>query len=203
MVRANQSLPEGAIAEFVESKRAWISKTLKFNEAYRRLYSPKKFMHGEKFLYLGKEFSLHLEKGKNKKTELKEGAVLIMLPDFIKNPTNYIQSKLVYWYKSQSNKVLNERVDLYSRMLDVQAQNMRIRTLKRAWANCSRHGVLTFSWRLIMAPLHIIDYVVVHELAHRIHHNHSPRFWRQVEKIIPDYKVCKKWLRENESRFWW
>ena len=203
VVRANQSFPEGEIAKFVESKRAWISKTLKFNDAYRRSYTPKKFINGEKFLYLGKEFFLRLEKGKNKKSELNEGTVLIMLPDFIKTPNDYIQGKLVQWYKSQSHKILNKRVILYAQMLNVKLKNLKIRTLKRAWANCSRLGVLTFSWRLIMAPLHIIDYVIVHELAHRIHHNHSVRFWKQVEKIIPEYKVCKKWLRANEGRFRW
>jgi len=203
VVRANQSLPEKEIAKFIESKRSWISKTLKINDAYRRLYTPKKFISGEKFLYLGKEFSLRIERGKNKKTEFNNGTVWVVLPDFIKNPSDYIQGKLVQWYRSQSKKILNERVILYSQMLNVDAKNVKIRTLKRTWANCSVQGVLTFSWRLIMTPLHIIDYVVVHELAHRIHHNHSARFWKQVEKIIPEYKVYKKWLRANESRFRW
>ncbi|MCG2712218.1 MAG: M48 family metallopeptidase [Candidatus Omnitrophica bacterium] len=203
VVRANQSLADGEIAKFVESKKAWIGKTLKINDVYLRSYIPKKFVSGEKFLYLGKEFCLRLEKGKRNKAELNEGTVLIMLPDFVKTPKEFIIGKLMQWYKSQSHEILNKRVILYSQILNVESGNVKIRTLKRTWANCSHHGVLTFSWRLIMAPLRIIDYVVVHELAHRIHHNHSGRFWKQVEKIIPQYKVCKKWLRENENSFRW
>ncbi len=202
-VRANQTIPEKEIVKFVESKKAWISKTLKINDAYRSLYAPKKFIHGEKFFYLGKQLSLSLEKGKSKKIKLTDGKVLVLLPDFIKDPAAYVEDRLVQWYRSQAYKILKERVDLYSRLLEVEPTNVKIRTLKRTWANCSRLGVLTFSWRLIMAPLHIIDYVVVHELAHRIHYNHSAGFWKQVEKIIPGYKACKKWLKANESSFWW
>ncbi|MCK4995203.1 MAG: M48 family metallopeptidase [Candidatus Omnitrophica bacterium] len=203
VVRANQTLPDGAIAEFVESKRAWISKTLKFNDTYLSLYIPKKFIDGENFLYLGGEFTLRIERGKSETAVLIDSMVLVMLPNFIKTPFDYIQGKLVQWYTAQSYMILKERVGVYSRILNVEARSMKIRTLKRTWANCSRLGVLTFSWRLIMAPLTIIDYVVVHELAHRIHHNHSARFWKQVEKVIPDYKVCKKWLRENGRDFHW
>lgn len=203
VVRANQSIAEKEIAVFVESKRAWIRKTFKINDVYRSSYIAKQFINGENFLFLGEEFSLQLEKGKNKKPRSNEGTVFIMLPEFIKTPSDYIKGKLVQWYKYQSQVILQERVDLYRRILDVEAKKIKIRTLKRTWANCSHLGVLTFSWRLIMAPLHIIDYVVVHELAHRIHHNHSRRFWKKVEKTIPEYKVCKKWLRENEGRLRW
>ncbi|MFH1093552.1 MAG: SprT family zinc-dependent metalloprotease [Candidatus Omnitrophota bacterium] len=203
VVRANQSLPKQEIAKFVDSKRAWISKTLKFNDACLMAYTPKKFINKERFLYIGKELSLRLKRGKNKKTEFNEDTVLIMLPDFIKTSEDYIQNKLVKWYKHQSHEILSERIKVYSQMLNVEAKDVKIRTLKRTWANCSRLGVITFSWRLIMAPLYIIDYVVVHELAHRMHHNHSLKFWKQVEKIIPGYKVCKKWLRENEVCFRW
>lgn len=202
VVRANQSLPERAIAEFVESKRAWISKTLKFNDAQIKSYIPKRFVCGEKFLYLGKEITLLL-KGKNKETVLTGDIILIRFPDFIKDPTRYIQTKLEQWYKAKSLEIIYERINLYSCLLNVQVENVKIRSLKRTWANCSRKGVLTFSWRLIMAPLNIIDYVVVHELAHRLHHNHSSRFWNEVERIIPEYRDCKRWLRQQERSFRW
>ncbi len=203
VVRANQSMPDKAIVKFIESKRDWISKTLNFNNACLSLYTPKQFICGEKFMYLGEDFSLLIERGKNRKPELKEGIFVIRIPKHIKNSVDYGRDKLVQWYRTQSYQILNERVDLYRRILNVQIKNIKIRSLKSTWANCSCLGVLTFSWRLIMAPLNIVDYVVVHELAHRLQHNHSARFWKQVEKTIPEYKACKKWLRDNERRFRW
>ena len=66
----------------------------------------------------------------------------------------------------------------------------------KRWGSCSSKGNLNFAWRLVMAPIDIIDYVVVHELSHIVHRNHSKRFWEQVETIFPDYKIKRKWLKE-------
>ena len=203
VVRANHSLTEKDIADFVQSKRSWISKTVNFNKAILSLYKPKKFADGEKFLYLGKEVTLRVEGGKSDPAELIDNIVLILLPAHVKNPEDYVQNRLMRWYVSQSKKILDERISFYSRTLNVRARKVKIRTLKSTWANCSPQGVLTFSWRLLMAPLNIIDYVVIHELAHRLHHNHSLRFWKQVENVMPEYRVCRKWLRDNESSFRW
>ncbi|MFH1781264.1 MAG: M48 family metallopeptidase, partial [Patescibacteria group bacterium] len=71
---------------------------------------------------------------------------------------------------------------------------------KKRWGSCSSRGSIYFNWRVIMAPPLVIDYIIVHEMSHLIHRNHSPKFWKQVELILPDYKVRKKWLRDHGDR---
>ena len=114
-----------------------------------------------------------------------------------------MSKKVVEWYKIAAYKKLLERVSFYERVIKVSISDLQIKTLKRTWGTCSKKGVVIFNWKLIMAPLYIVDYVVVHELCHLIHLNHSNLFWEQVKKVIPRYKQYKKWLtvHENELRF--
>ena len=203
VVKTNRSLSDEKIADFVNSKRNWISRIVKLHEAHLKAYKPKKFIDGEKFLYLGKEIILCVKPGECPDIRFQDNRIFINLPRRTKSANDFIKNKLIDWYKIQSIKILKLRLERYYEKLNVKATNIKIRTLKRTWASCSRQGVLTFSWKLIMAPLFIVDYVVVHELAHRIHHNHSSRFWKQVGEVIPEYKACKRWLRANENRFRW
>jgi predicted metal-dependent hydrolase len=68
----------------------------------------------------------------------------------------------------------------------------------RRWGSCSKTGNIQYNWRVIIAPHHIVDYVVVHELCHLVYHNHSDKFWRSVERALPEYRQDKEWLRLNE-----
>lgn len=75
--------------------------------------------------------------------------------------------------------------------------SVKVKSYKSSWGSCSRSGDISFHWAIIMAPHYIVDYVVVHELCHMIHHNHSPAFWQQVEKVLPNYSECRGWLKVN------
>ena len=90
-----------------------------------------------------------------------------------------------------------DRVDYYCKKMDVQVGRITIRNQKTRWGSCSAKGNLNFNCLLMKAPPEVLDYVVVHELCHRLEMNHSPRFWAQVERVLPDYKVSRKWLREH------
>jgi len=103
------------------------------------------------------------------------------------------------WYRQNVRQILHERVKLYSQQYGFQYQSIRITSARSRWGSCSASGSLNFSWRLIMAPLGVVDYVVIHELVHTVVHNHSKRFWKKVESILPDYKERRKWLRKNGS----
>jgi predicted metal-dependent hydrolase len=104
-------------------------------------------------------------------------------------------------YKKEALRIMKERVSYYAKQTGWHPVDIKITNTRSRWASCSPRGVLRFSWRLVHAPLHIIDYVVVHELAHLVHKNHSATFWRAVENIIPEYREKRKWLRENKT-FW-
>lgn len=103
--------------------------------------------------------------------------------------------KLTYLAK----KVIPEKVCYYARLMGVDYGRISIRKQRSRWGSCSREGNLNFNCLLMMAPPEVLDYVVVHELSHRLEMNHSARFWAQVEKVLPNYRVPRKWLKEHGS----
>lgn len=107
----------------------------------------------------------------------------------------------VLWYKRKAREYFRERVDFFSRMLKLQPGSLKITSARSRWGSCSEDNNLAFSFRLIMAPAAVIDYVVVHELMHIREKNHSPGFWRQVASVMPQYKLHRRWLKDNNSKF--
>lgn len=100
-------------------------------------------------------------------------------------------------YRKQAGQEFAKKAKQYAAQMQVTYGKITVRDQKTRWGSCSARGNLNFNWRLILAPEEILDYVVVHELAHRIEMNHSERFWNQVERILPDYKSRRRWLKEN------
>lgn len=100
-------------------------------------------------------------------------------------------------YRSLARECITRRASYYATQLGVTYSSIRIAEQKTRWGSCSSRGTLSFHWRLILAPPAVMDYVVVHEVCHLIHLDHSPDFWAEVESLMPDYKVYKTWLRKN------
>lgn len=111
------------------------------------------------------------------------------------------QAVLTRWYRKQAQTYMSERVDHFSEKHGLQYKEIRITSAITRWGSCSGRNNLNFPWRLLMAPQEVIDYVVVHELAHTVHKNHSPRFWNLVESIMPDWKVHRGHLKEEGWRY--
>ena len=100
-------------------------------------------------------------------------------------------------YRQAAKEYIPRRVDYYAQHLGVTYERIRIAEQKTRWGSCSSKGTLSFNWKLMLAPPKVLDYVVVHELCHLKEMNHSSRFWKLVEEIIPDYKEYRKWLKDN------
>lgn len=99
-----------------------------------------------------------------------------------------------------AKKIIPEKVAYYSRVMGVPYGRISIRKQKSRWGSCSREGNLSFNCLLVMTPPEVLDYVVVHELSHRLEMNHSQRFWREVGRILPDYNKARMWLKENGNQ---
>ena len=102
----------------------------------------------------------------------------------------------VTWYKEQAVRTIRDRLQFYSQTMRLSPRRERISSARHQWGGCSSRNTLSFSWRLMMAPLSVIDYIVVHELGHIKEKNHSPRFWKIVETTLPDYRTRRDWLKK-------
>ena len=156
--------------------------------------TPRQYVDGECFLYLGKEITLRIVPD-GKSALVMDGVLKLTKP-----AQPQALSVFETWYKKQARKVITERVQFYARKYGFKVAKIRISSARTRWGSYSSKGTLSFTWRLVMAPLEIIDYVVVHELCHSKELNHSKAFWAQVESILPYYKRRRKWLKENGAK---
>lgn len=104
------------------------------------------------------------------------------------------------WYRKQASSLIKDKLETLAKQHNFKFKSIKIGNAKSRWGSCSGKNNLSFSLRLIMAPISVIDYVIVHELCHTIHHNHSKNFWNQVSKFCPNYKEEKIWLKQNGHR---
>ncbi|MBC7195216.1 MAG: M48 family metallopeptidase, partial [Caldisericia bacterium] len=110
---------------------------------------------------------------------------------------NKAREIFIKFYKNRAIEIISQRVDYYSKMNSFKYNKIKINSATKRWGSCTSKGNLNFSYRLIMAPIEIIDYVVVHELVHLVDKTHSKSFYEKISKILPDYKKRKNWLNEN------
>jgi len=189
-VRAPRRMKQADIDRAVQSKRDWINKKLKQfagivleQNAFLLHYGDTVQYRGGQVLIaaeIGCRFGLHGEK--------------IILPDGL--TPEQIKSACVRFYQQQAKTVLTQKVTVFADCMGACPAAVKISNAKGRWGSCSNKKSINFSWRLMMADDAVIDYIVVHELAHLKEMNHSPRFWAIVEQTMPDYKNRQKELRK-------
>ena len=191
VVRAPLKAPVATIDEFVQKQQGWIRK--KVAEMKER---PQALVHvyeeGEIFWFLGRSYPLHIvdDTGAGVQRTDRLFVSRTIEPD--------IRSAIRRWYMAEAAKEIHSRCMWFSMMTGCSPASVRITDARQRWGSCTHKGGLNFSWRLIQAPLEIVDYVIAHELVHLRQPDHSPKFWAKVEALMPDYKRRREWLRENE-----
>lgn len=194
IIRAPYLTSAAQIERLVNQKEPWIRR--KQELAYQRNLEAqiKKFVPGEEFLYLGETYPLTIEANRDQAIVL--GEQFIMAEYVIENAKHAFKD----WYKSQARQVIRERVNTYARQNGFVYTQFRITSAKTRWGSCGPKGSLNFSYRLVMAPLEIIDYVVCHELVHLKVKDHSKNFWKELAHLMPDYQTRRQWLKDNGHR---
>ena len=191
--------PMKEINRFIEEKQNWISKALQKHSPALPQNKEKEYVTGEVFYYLGQPYPLeaYFEPLEN------TGVIFWKNGFFLNCPANIEMRRYYFkqWYKKKAREYLNDRVAHFSRELNLQPQGIRITSAKQRWGSCSEDNSLAFSFRLMVSPPEVIDYVVVHELIHIRQKNHSSKFWNLVIKSVPDYKTHRRWLRDNTHKF--
>lgn len=204
MVRAPKFIPEKNIRKFILDNREWINKHYKEMEE-NKLKNPMPtydnlYVNGAKLPLLNEKFVL-LEIKKGEKKSRTKVYYTTQIPKLIvvtaSCDANDIRECVVSWYRHYSKEVIEEKVAYYAKNMQVSFGQISIRDQKSRWGSCSAKKNLNFNWRLVMMPEVVLDYVVIHELAHLKQLNHSPAFWREVEKVLPDYRIRKEWLKSH------
>ena len=190
IVRAPKRISDQKIQDFINEKENWITKNQSVIKARAEDTAKDKNM----LLYLGTLFPLKTDNDA-KKISFNGEEFLAGLQN--KEKTN---KSLKTWYKNKFKEVAVPRLFYFAEKHNLQVNQVRIKEQKTLWGSCSSRNNINLNFLLIMAPLKVIDYVIIHELAHTIHKNHSVNFWNAVEEIMPNYKEAKRWLKENGYR---
>lgn len=195
VVRAPRNIPKEAADKFVREHADWIEGKRAEMERRKKEAPDKKFVDGEKFLFLGSEFPLRLEPGLPEifSFNKKDGFAIA---------TECANKRGVFeaWYNYRASEIIPARLIGFIQQIGAYPRRVRIGDAKTRWGSCGATGNLNFSWRLVMAPIEVIDYVAAHEAAHLAELNHSPKFWRIVEQLVPNHRHHRAWLKNNGHR---
>ncbi|MEH7093696.1 M48 family metallopeptidase [Neobacillus vireti] len=193
-VQAPKGIPDERVLRLLEEKWELIQQKLK--EMQDRLEGPQKklYEHGESFLYLGNNYPVEIHEN----NQIAQDYVVFegeKLRIYVKKMENeHLKQALKRFYYKQCKALVEKSINSYQSHFKTKPRSIRITDSKTTWGTCDSRQQLTFNWRLAMAPLEVIDYVVVHEMCHMVHLNHDRSFWRLVGKIMPDYKEKENWL---------
>jgi len=193
VVHAPVSASAAAIERIVESKRQWIHEKINHQQKYKSLPHPpgKELVNGESALYLGRQYRIELVESGLEEIRF---AQRFMIPS---RQTGRKKSVMHDWYVARAKEKILPRVKRHSKQLGVEYNGARIVDNRYRWGSCTVKDNVNFNWRLIKAPMFVIDYVIVHELAHLIEGNHTPRFWNIVRAQTPKMEKARTWLSEN------
>ena len=192
VIRAPHKAPLETIHKFVREKMLWILKKQRFIRENCKAPVEKQFIEGESFLYLGQQYKLSIIKEASEPLVF-NGREFLLWEKYL----SAAREVFVWWYKKEAYNLIGRRVNFYANIAGLKYKGLKITSGKRRLGTCSLKGAINFSWRLMMTPMEVVDYVVVHELAHLREHNHSKRFWRNVQLLYPNYKQAKIWLKTN------
>jgi predicted metal-dependent hydrolase len=183
-----------SIEHFLQKKRKWILNKL---EEYRLFQSKLTTRPHNNVTYLGRTLKLIELRGSQECAQVGLDPDKIIVSASTKEGINQV---LKAWYFQEARELITHKVAVFSDLIGVKYNKLTVKSVRTRWGSCSRLGNLNFSWKLIMFPEMVIDYVIVHELCHLKRMDHSPTFWKLVQKYCPDCFQHRKWLKDNELK---
>ncbi len=197
IISAPYFTPVREINSFVHQKQDWIEKTIKKKSRASLSRREKEFVTGEEYYYLGESYPLETFC----EPQEKQGLLLWNQRFYLNAPEDKEIRKnyFVLWYKQKALEYISERVKFFQKQFNLLARGVRISSARQRWGSCSPENKLAFSFRLVMMPPEVIDYVIVHELMHIREKNHSSRFWKLVAAAMHDYKNHQRNLRKHSE----
>ncbi|MFS8185623.1 M48 family metallopeptidase [Rossellomorea marisflavi] len=191
IVRAPEGVSEEKIDFIIKSKRQWILDKVNHEQKYPVKLEPKEFVSGETIMYLGRNYQLLVVDEEIEGIEFNQRFLIS------RSNQKEAYSLLKDWYMDRAKIKIEPKVKSYAQNLGVNYKEVKISDMKYRWGSCTPNNNVIFNWRLIKAPMHVLDYLIVHELAHLIEPNHTPEFWNIVSIQVPTYLKAKEWLKQN------
>jgi predicted metal-dependent hydrolase len=189
-----EDLDDERILKILQSKEYEIHKKLAYWKELNQEHIERQYVSGQSFMYLGKNYNLHIVPGQKRNLIFKDGK--FFLSDSEMNP----RGAFVEFYKKQARLKIHERLLMCQSSVNKMPKKVEIRELPTRWASCTPAGNIYFNWKCVMAPLVVLDYLIVHELVHLEYPNHSRAFWDKVSAICPGYQQQETWLKRNGVR---
>jgi len=186
---------EREVRQFVLSRVPWIKAQMASHQARQAELEKSS---GASLWYVGTQLAIQAGIGP-RNAETLQGHVLQVISRQPSPENNYLESRAGQWLRAQANDILPQRLARLVQQTGLTPRDLEIKSYRARWGSCRRNGLMQLNWKLIMAPVAVIDYVIVHELSHLEHFNHSPAFWAQVEKHCNDYALHRRWLKQHGS----
>jgi hypothetical protein len=207
VVRAPVATPRSRIEELVRRRAAWIVERQRRLAALPHGHGPRELVSGETFLYLGRQYRLAVARADVGEVDLEtvrlRGRCLVAPHPRGPHDPAHVRRALVAWYRAHAERRIPERVAAWAERLGLEPKAVLVRDQRKRWGSADAKGVLRLNWRLVQAPVGLIDYVAVHELVHLRHHGHGRAFWSAVGEAMPDYEERRTALRALGGRLVW
>jgi predicted metal-dependent hydrolase len=202
LLTAPAKTPVERLDRVVQEKARWIVSRLRLVRPVEPEPAPREFVSGETFLYLGRQYRLLVRSG-TPEASLNHGRFIVNVGAVSgKRRAEAVKSLLLRWYREHAVERLREQAQRWSRRVGVPLPRVVVRDQERRWGSCSP-GVLRFNWRVIQAPMRLVEYVVAHEVVHLLHDDHGRAFWSKLGQVLPDYEARREALRQMGSRLNW
>ena len=186
----------------VRRKAAWIQQRRRHVESHDLLRAPREFVSGESVLYLGRHYRLKVHPNAAGEAKLRGGWLHVAAPSGVRQ-TAHVRAVLVSWLRGHAAERLPERVAAWRARAGVEMPRVVIADQQKRWGSCDRNGTIRFNWRIIQAPMRLVDYVVVHELVHLRHRGHGRDYWQAFGRVMPDYELRREDLRRGGAGWTW
>lgn len=206
ILKTPSDAPMRHLDDIVKTKAPWILQRLADFREFGPGPAPKEFLAGESYSYLGRSYRLKIARATkvDRPVAALHGAFLtVTVPrDECAEPVDaLVKRAVVAWYRRQADRRVGERVAMYAERAGLSVPPVLVREQEKRWGSCSSKGELRFNWRLMMAPMTLVDYVVAHEVCHLVVRDHSRRFWNLLRTLLPDYQDRRARLRREGVRF--
>jgi hypothetical protein len=200
ILKAPEETSTERLRDVIRSRAPWILQRIMEFDAIGPAPPPMEFVSGESCAYLGRHYRLKIDRipGTVKPQAALRGAFLVVQVERemgSEKRRDHVERAVTAWYRKQAERRLPERVKLYAARAGLECPPVLIRNQEKRWGSCSSKGELRFNWRIIMAPMSLVDYVVAHEVCHLVVRDHSAAFWKLLTTIMPDYEVRRDRLR--------